>query len=468
MAGTRLNCLALMVCFVQLSTAKELEQFSQNDWSSGASAWQSAMGKYEAESDLWTQPNFCDAKVLHGSAPLTVLFGLSTFWDEVKARRDSLEPSGAAETSKPLEIHIPGAAYPFEGRSDWSLLADHRPPDVPKVRVVLVLGTPWHEDNVPVMDGAREHDEVDKTNLLQFGVSIRKPKPEVGSVGSEGQLQCRKKSTLAKGDEDFRKADLCRDHGNGLEVVCVEKYYQEAAAELPKPDLVVMFSPGFPQLARRSWDKPLRALMDSDVPIMVNDLLPDTDSKIYDVTGKSLPQPGKEWTFDRKTGEGGMTLTAMEAYDAKRVGGWRNPFPIYIPQDDVVIAKNIMVQLYRGRNPGARPWVMPSRDALKRRKRLLNLVKFTDFLDKDNAKEVKKSLLTPTSTAYDKAMWIFYRDTVKKQVMDKRAKDSKKYRNRLRKEWKPIVEKLWRRKRDTPWTLDEWTFILAQLKFTEF
>merc|ERR1719258_569226 len=89
-----------------------------------------------------------------------------------------------------------------------------------------------------------------------------------------------------------------------------------------------------------------------------------------------------------------MTLTAMEAYDAKRVGGWRNPFPIYIPQDDAVIAKNIMVQLYRGRNPGARPWVMPSRDALKRRKRLLNLVKFSDFLDKDNAKEVKKSLLT--------------------------------------------------------------------------
>lgn len=115
---------------------------------------------------------------------------------------------------------------------------------------------------------------------------------------------------------------------------------------------------------------------------------------------------------------------------------------------------------------------MPSRDALKRRKRLLNLVKFTDFLDKDNAKEVKKSLLTPTSTAYDKAMWIFYRDTVKRQVMDKRAKDSKRYRDRLRKEWKPIVEKLGlvsgRRERDTPWTLDEWTFILAQLKFTEF
>jgi hypothetical protein len=92
---------------------------------------------------------------MHSSAPLTLLFGLSTFWEEIKNYR---AVSGAA-SNKPLEIHVPGSAYPFEGRSDWSLLASHKPADIPAVRIVLVLGTPWHEDNVPVMKAAKEYNE---------------------------------------------------------------------------------------------------------------------------------------------------------------------------------------------------------------------------------------------------------------------------------------------------------------------
>merc|ERR1719183_2251491 len=99
--------------------------------------------------------HICAARVMHSSAPLTLLFGLSTFWEDIKNYRAS---SGAG-SDKPLEIHIPGSAYPFEGRSDWSLLASHKPADIPAVRIVLVLGTPWHEDNVPVMKAAKEYNE---------------------------------------------------------------------------------------------------------------------------------------------------------------------------------------------------------------------------------------------------------------------------------------------------------------------
>ena len=41
------------------------------------------------------QPNYCDSRVLHGSAPLTVLFGISSFWDEIRHRRLSLAQAGA-------------------------------------------------------------------------------------------------------------------------------------------------------------------------------------------------------------------------------------------------------------------------------------------------------------------------------------------------------------------------------------
>ena len=46
-----------------------------------------------------------------------------------------------------------------------------------------------------------------------------------------GAMHCRESSNITAEDKIFKKEDLCRDHGNGLEVVCVEEYYQEATTQ---------------------------------------------------------------------------------------------------------------------------------------------------------------------------------------------------------------------------------------------
>jgi len=449
------------------------------DWSHGEASWREAMDAHDVENHLWSEPNYCDARVLHSSASLTVLFGLSTFWEEIRKYRVLL----GAWPSKPLEIHIPGAAYPFEGRSDWSLLASRRPADIPAVRIVLVLGSPWHEDNVPLMKKAAEYDEDAGTerkrsieveeeleDFLQIS-GTKTMRPEIGSASKWGEIKCNSKGTIAQDDRSFSKANLCRNYGNGLEVVCVEKYYQEVAADLPKPDLVVMFSPGFPQLARRSWDQVLRTLLDSQVPIMVNDLLEEREDgkglpNIYDASA-TLPAPGGEWKVTTSFSEGGMTLSAMNAYEAYEVGGWRNPFPIYISTRRGDYAKSMIVQLFRGRAANAKPWEIPSPTAVLSAKQYVENADWLDALGDDDlpfAAEVKMSLLIPCSTAYNKAMWMLYRDNVKKRFREQ------VHRGKVKKSWKPMLEKLglMGKSRETPWTVTEWVFIITKLRFDWF
>jgi hypothetical protein len=466
------------------------------DWSQGEAAWKEAMDAHDVPKSLWTQPNYCDARVMHSSAPLTLLFGLSTFWEEIKNYR---AVSGAA-SNKPLEIHVPGSAYPFEGRSDWSLLASYKPADIPSVRIVLVLGTPWHEDNVPVMKAAKEYnewagpemkamkklhesdessnneeefedeheDEDDEEGSDSFLQIDAKGRPEVGRITEDESIMCDASSSMAQGDKVFKKADLCRNHGNGLEVVCVEKYYQDAVADLPKPDLVVMNSPGFPQLARRSWDQVLRPLLDSKVPIMVNDILNSGEKvkDIYDTTGKVMPTPGSKWKVSVGLGEGGLTLGAMTAYEANEVGGWRSPFPIYIRKQGSDTGKSLMVQLFRGRKANAAPWEVPSTTAMSALKKFVEGVDWVTALDQDeaNAAEVKMSLEFPCSTAYNQAMYNLYNKDVK-QKLERMTR-----RHRVKESWKPMLEQLGLtgKPRQTPWTVEEWAFIITKLKFSAF
>merc|ERR1719262_665460 len=74
-------------------------------WSAGRASWQAAW-----DHELWDQPNACDPTVLQSSAPLTVLFGLSSIWERIRQRREA-----GGLTEKPLEVHVLGASYPFEG-----------------------------------------------------------------------------------------------------------------------------------------------------------------------------------------------------------------------------------------------------------------------------------------------------------------------------------------------------------------
>merc|ERR1712203_158625 len=100
---------------------REQTQASPPDWSQGAAAWRAAKEETESnEKTMWTTENGCDPIALRSAAPLTVLFGISSFWNELEAVHSK---RGAA----PFEIHVIGAAYPFEGRADWHLLARKRP-----------------------------------------------------------------------------------------------------------------------------------------------------------------------------------------------------------------------------------------------------------------------------------------------------------------------------------------------------
>lgn len=432
------------------------------DWSHGAASWQQIADLSEKES-LWSQPNYCDARVLHSSAPLTVLFGVSKFWEEIKQRRHAL----ASAPGKPLEVHILGAAYPFEGRSDWSLLASRRPPDVPKVKVVLVLGTPWHQDNVPVMK-AKEFDE-QRSLLMQIGAQIRKP--EVGKM-RDGAIECRNKGSLAGDDASFRKADLCKDHGNGLEVVCIEKYYQDVQAELPKPDVVAMFSPGFPQIARRSWDQVLRSLLQQEVPVMVCDLLyAKSLGKVFTHGTKDSPvPPGKKWPVKPSSFEDGMTLRAMRAYGARKLGAFRNPFPILINREsNDVTAKNAVLQIFRGRLNHAKPWKFPSAKAKERRQSLISSMDLEHAMeDESSAEEIKSSMLIPTSKSYDKAMWQIYRKQIRGWVQE-RLNERELSKKPVNPEWMAMVEQLGLagKPRKQAWNLKEWIFVLEKLKVAD-
>lgn len=442
-----------------------------SDWSRGASAWKQ-VANLHAKENLWGQPNFCDARAVHGSAPLTLLFGLSNFWDVVKKRRNHL---GSGD--KPLELHILGSSYPFEGRANWSLLARKRPANVPGVRVVLVLGTPWQSDNVPTMTSSSEWSEPaqvsEKGALLQDSQSSRQVRsakevdPETGKVSDDGVIRCDRQSNLREDDAKFTKEDLCRDHGNGLEVVCVEKFYQDAVDDLPKPDLVAFFSPGFPQMARATWDPVLRSLLQSNVPIMVSDLY-STNKHFYDGKNK-LPAAGSNWELSEKEWEAGMTLMGMNAYEARRIGAKRNPFPIVIPQGGSreVIAKNAALQVFQGRKDGAKPFDVPSAREVEARKALVEDARLEKHMeDPQNAKDIITSMTEPTSAQYFAGMWKMYKGQVKEKFQQLYA--GSKFRERLSHKQQRIAEDMGltdKQDRDTPWTFKEWMFALTELKF---
>merc|ERR1719183_1040169 len=256
----------------------------------------------------------------------------------------------------------------------------------------------------------------------------------------------KKQGSLAENDESFTKADLCRDHGNGLEVVCIEKYYQDVSAELPKPDAVVMFSPGFPQIARRSWDQVLRNVLAAEVPIMVCDLLyTDSIKETFVQKKKGMAavqvKPGARWSVKRTRFEDGMTLRAMAAYGARRLGAFRNPFPILIETSkDDVTAKNAVLQVFRGRLHHAKPMRFESEKAMERRKKKVKAVKM-QLDNNDDEKEIRDSMLISTSKAYDKAMWQIYRDQIREKV-DRTIKRKQAANKPIDPTWMATVEKM--------------------------
>jgi hypothetical protein len=229
--------------------------------------------------------------------------------------------------------------------------------------------------------------------LLEMGA--RKKMPNAGTYSLEDhKIKCESNTNLLSLDKSFRKEDFCKDHGNGIEVVCLEKFYQDVMSTLPTADAVVMFSPGFPQLGRRTWDPVLRKLLDQGTVLMVGDQM---NRKSWD--WKEKVKPGGRWKVHRSSEEDGMTWIGLDAYGARRLGAWRSPFPLLIDEGKSrKVAKNAVLQIFSGRRAGVKRETMPSK---RRNDANRALVENFDFKrafgadDADFAQELKEALLQP-------------------------------------------------------------------------
>lgn len=422
-------------------------------WEAGKRSWKAARNDDLENRDLWDKPNACDPKVLKSSAPLSVLFGMTKVWDRIQKRRTA---DGRAD--KPLEIHVLGAAYPFEGRSDWSLLASRKPSGVPRIRVSLILGTPYQSDNVPPMEG--------KPVALSEIFGNITPKAGKWSPNKE-EVVCSGKGDWGMMDVDkgWKKKDFCRDYGNGLEVVCVEKFYQDVRADLAAPDLAVMFSPGFPQLGRRSWDNVLIGLLNDKVPLMLSDVI-TTRSWGYNLTlpefGKKPIPPGGKWNPAKDIGEDWQTWIAMKKFGAQRLIARRGPFPILHFEDGGTLAKNAVIQVYEGYKPNRKPTPPLSEDAIKKYEAEFKKVNWEEIGTGDcSPQELKHIFKFPTSRAFDNAVRALYLEDFKQEARHRHSRLTEKQLARLQR--LGLIASDAPNKKHKRWNLKAWAFILKTL-----
>jgi len=448
--------LAVWICVSLLSTLvtgtlvtsdKSFLQLTKHvpspNWERGSAAWKDARAHVEGNrTGLWYKPNACDIDVLRSSGPLTVLFSIGSFWQEISARRKTV-----GSTNKPLEVHVIGASYPFEGRADWSLLSQWRPPHVRGVRVVLILGTPLQSDNVPPLGAF---------NMLQ--------QPNAGRWNGVDQIVCDGEGAagIRTLDQGLSKAELCRDHGNGLEVLCFEEYYSGAREKLPRPDLAVMFSPGFPQLERRTWDAELRWMLQDAVPILVSDVhISKSDwGRIVHQSGRSVPH-GAKW--DVVDGEPRMTLSTMQNYGARTLGAFRGPAPIIHLEHEVSrFAKNGIVQLFLGYEPGQPSIPPPSPEDTAADKLFLEKA---DWSGLHIWHGLERSLKTPASQPYERACQEMYAPAIR-GLVDIRGCPSFTHVTRARLMELGLCDAAERtnlQSTSSPWTSKDWVFIIDVL-----
>jgi len=321
-----------------------LQNLGVTDFTHGDVAWQERKAEllqrfpaaYVQESTHRTDN---DPVVLASTAPLTVLYILSHYSDQIFSK-------GVPEL---IRVHVPGAAFPFEGRGDWSLLSNAIPSGS-KLEVSLILGTPDHNDMVPKL----------------------------------------------KRSMDTLRRDTCRMQGN-VSVLCFEKYYQNVAGELLTPHLVVMFNPGFPQIVRRSWDATLRMLLNERVPCAVSTQM---------TSHKGTPVGGEPWPtkFTEENDEEFPVHATLKAFGADIWGTTGSPFPIVSHNAGLGFGntlKNGAIEIFQGLQAGKQ---LPKAGSAISAAELLFLKNFDweDFEDKTrlDGNEVREGLETPVSDAW--------------------------------------------------------------------
>jgi len=426
------------------------------------------------DESIWERPNVCEESVLRGSAPLTTSYGIELVWDEIASRRTKSD-----RQLEPLEVHVLGASYPFEGRSDWSFLASQRPDDIPSVRVTLVLGTPFQSDNVPPIEGQKSGllQVSDQTFKLRGRGVARHVAPDGGHWDdARSQITCDGGGSWGTGQLDgkWSKEDLCRDHGNGLEVICIEDFYQNVKANLIEPDFVAMFSPGMPQIARRSWDNVMIGLLGDSVPVMVSDVV-SADTWGHKITPDGRPvsgsgvEPGGEWDASISFGEDFTTALAFNAYGARRLQARRSLFPILHSEGDTTMGKNGVIQVFKGYADGRDAVLVPSAEDAAQYAERFNAVDWSDQLGMDNTlsfKEVYDALQTPTSAAFDAACKAMYYDNLRTIAKKRLAKKKLSEEQVSRLHHYGLLDPSGKKQQadhGAPWDLEAWVFLLRAL-----
>lgn len=346
--------------------------------------------------------------------PSTIAYLISGYEEQI------LGPARQNGGNGELVVHLLGATYLFEGMSDWSWLARALPPDFPKARVDLILGSPWTEDG-PTMD-AKHRNVYRNIDIDEFRGQAEW---SAGIAAGDSMLQVRAGLTMkqnmqsenktrrprqARDASDAREMSCGTRHFGNVQVTinCHEHIYQTVWDELPVPHLALMFNPGFPKPDRRSWDAVLQHLLNHSIPSAVSAerVYKDTDTDRY--SREIRERPGQDFLLeDDSFDEVAQTVSTLRHFDAQVIGFISSPFPYQyleseyreyigdttVPEEDAdeIVVKNAVLEFFVGRKPGAAPM------------RMLAPMASGDLSDVSD-QECAKGLSLPVSQSFQNAM----------------------------------------------------------------
>jgi len=275
---------------------------------------------YEENQDVWRNVNYNNLYAMSSSVPLSLLYVLEKYAHVTVVKPD-------------LRIHVIGAAYAFEGRSDWKMfrkMLRKAFPQVKRLHVLIDLATPWLADNsVAVRSPQADHDNPD----MKFN----------------GMKESR-----------WHKQNVCfKDIEDGVFVNCEYGFYQDAVLATHHhraPDLVFMANPGLAQAQRRTFDPVLRYLLSRNITIVISTM---TKEEVLGHVGSSY-DPWKTGllssSIEFAQSEPMQCASVMKAYGAMLIQTSVSPFPMNLGLVGERFGhKNSILHVYKGYQHGRAP-----------------------------------------------------------------------------------------------------------------
>jgi len=271
---------------------------------------------YHQHQHIWSSKNYNNLYAMRSCVPMALLYVLEKYPDVTRVTSD-------------LRIHVIGAAFAFEGRSDWKMfrnLLRQARPEVKRLHVLMDLATPWLADNSVAVKS--KHADTDNPD---------------DKFNSMRQAQ-------------WHTRDVCfEDVEDGLFVHCVYGLYQDVVVATHKhepPDLAFMSNPGLGQPQRRTFDPALRYLFSRNVTIVIS-----TTQGIDAANG--LGHIGSSLDLAASDGETLHAASVMNAYGAALIQTSVSPFPMNVGsvggENDEITLKDSVLSVYKGYQQGRTP-----------------------------------------------------------------------------------------------------------------